>query len=144
MTAALELSTNQMTHFYCLKKDTAEMIRLIDVLIEPYKDQSKIYLSWDAASWHASKKMLQYIDELNSDTYRDLNFTPLVALAPLPACAQFLNVIESVFSGMSKSIIRNSDYASVEECKYAIDRYFEKRNQYFITNPKKAGNKIMG
>lgn len=33
LTAALELSTNQVTHFYSKKKDTAEMIKLMDVLV---------------------------------------------------------------------------------------------------------------
>jgi len=34
MIGALELSTNQLTHFYAERKSTGEMIRLIDVLIE--------------------------------------------------------------------------------------------------------------
>ena len=63
-------------------------------------------------------------------------------LAPLPASAQFLNVIESVFSGMAKAIIHNSNYKSVEEAKTAIDRYFNERNYYFQINPKRAGKKI--
>jgi hypothetical protein len=50
----------------------------------------------------------------------------MVKLAPLPCRAQFLNVIESVFNGMSISIIHNSDYESVDAAKAAIDRYFEK------------------
>jgi hypothetical protein len=33
-TAALELSTNQVTHFYSLKKNTFEMIKLVDLLRE--------------------------------------------------------------------------------------------------------------
>jgi hypothetical protein len=37
---------------------------------------------------------------------------PIVETAPLPARAQFLNVIESVFSDMARSIIHNSDYRS--------------------------------
>ena len=65
-------------------------------------------------------------------------------LAPLPSNAQFLNVIESVFSGMAKAIIHNSDYQSVDECKIAIDRYFLERNQAFLDNPKRAGGKICG
>jgi hypothetical protein len=35
---------------------------------------------------------------------------PTVETAPLPSGAQFLNVIESVFSGLARSIIHNSDY----------------------------------
>jgi len=43
-------------------------------------------------------------------------------LAPLPASAQFLNVIESVFSGMARAIIHNSDYPSVAAAQEAIVR----------------------
>jgi transposase len=97
-TAGLELSHNQITHFYSAKKNTDEMIKLLDILLAKYKNQDKIFFSWDAASWHGSKKLSAKIDELNSDDYRNINLTPLVELAPLPASAQFLNVIESVFS----------------------------------------------
>jgi len=67
-----------------------------------------------------------------------------VEVAPLPAGAQFLNVIESVFSGMARAVIHNSNYQSVDEAKNAIDRHFLKRNSDFKNNPKKAGNKIWG
>jgi len=70
--------------------------------------------------------------------------TPIVKLAPLPARSQFLNVIESVFSGMAAAIIQNSDYESVTQAKNAIDRYFKERNEYFHENPQKAGKKIWG
>ena len=70
--------------------------------------------------------------------------SPHVELIPLPSSAQYLNVIESVFSGMAKAIIHNSDYQSVEEAMAAIDRYFLERNDYFEKNPKRAGNKIWG
>jgi hypothetical protein len=63
---------------------------------------------------------------------------------PLPSRAQFLNVIESVFSGMAKAIIDNSDDASVEEAKAAIDRHFAERNAYYQENPRRAGGKIWG
>jgi hypothetical protein len=70
--------------------------------------------------------------------------TPFVQLSPLPKSAQFLNVIESVFSGMARAIIHNSDYKSVEEAMMAIDRYFQERNKHFLSHPKKAGKKIWG
>lgn len=142
-TAALELSENQITHFYSDKKDTAEMIRLLDLLISKYSGQEKIYFSWDAASWHASKKLYERIEEINTQAKIDNNI-PEIELAPLPACAQFLNVIESVFSGLARAIIHNSNYDSVKECKRAIDQYFSDRNQFFQANPRRAGNKIWG
>jgi hypothetical protein len=63
---------------------------------------------------------------------------------PLPSGAQFLNVIESVFSGMARAILNNSNYQSVLGCKEAIDRYFAERNQAFLEHPRRAGNKIWG
>lgn len=143
-TAALELSTNQITHFYSLKKNTKEMIRLLEVLIQEYSNEERIYFSWDAASWHASKELYSKIEEINGDEFRKANKSPFVELAPLPASAQFLNVIESVFSGLAKSVIHNSNYQSVEEAKKAIDTHFADRNLNFKKNPKRAGKMIWG
>ncbi len=144
ITAALELSTNQITHFYSENKNTTEMIKLLNILVKKYADQECIYFSWDAASWHASKAFNEKVDEINSEEYKKKTNSPLVKLAPLPTSAQFLNVIESVFSGMARAIIHNSDYQSVEEAKAAINRYFLERNEKFQKNPKRAGNKIWG
>ena len=81
---------------------------------------------------------------MNDPEYRNKHNTPHVELAPLPSSAQFPNVIESVFSGMAKAIIHNSNYQSVDECKLAINRYFFERNQAFLERPKRAGKKIWG
>jgi transposase len=144
ITAALELSTNQVTHYYSERKNTVEMLKLLEILINKYQNENCIYFSWDAASWHASKKFIKKVEEINSDKLRMDRKVPIIKLAPLPTGAQFLNVIESVFSGMARAIIHNSDYSSVDECKNAIDRYFHDRNQHFEENPKRAGNKIWG
>jgi transposase len=144
VTAALELSTNQVTHFFSKKKDTEEMITLMRRLIEQYSGCRRVYFSWDAASWHSSKRFLAEVRRVNKLEYRNANQTPMVKLAPLPCRAQFLNVIESVFNGMSISIIHNSDYESVDAAKAAIDRYFGERNSHFKQNPKRAGNRIWG
>jgi len=140
LTAALELSRNQITHFYSRSKNTTEMIRMAERLLEGYADMRTLYLSWDAASWHMSKKLLLFIETHNAAP----GARPRIELVPLPASAQFLNVIESVFSGMARSIIHNSDYSSVDAARAAIDRYFAERNQTFRDNPKRAGKKIWG
>jgi hypothetical protein len=59
-----------------------------------------------------------------------------------PSGAQFLNVIESVFSGMARAVIHNSDYKTTDDAKAAINRYFEERNTHFSQSPRRAGNKI--
>ena len=142
MTAALELSGNQVTHFYSDRKNTTEMIRMMDVLLERYADRRTLYLSWDAASWHISKKLKKRIEEHNATAVAGGH--PRVETAPLPAGAQFLNVIESVFSGMARAIIHNSNYPSADAVRAAIDRYFADRNQQFRDNPKRAGKRIWG
>jgi hypothetical protein len=108
------------------------MIRLIEVLCDQFRRRKKIYISWDAVSWHMSRKLLKRIAEHNAAAGCG---GPRIVRAPLPARAQFLNVIESIFSGMARAIIHNSDYKCVDDAKLAIDRYFSQRNRYFRTLP---------
>ena len=142
ITAALELSRNQVTHFYSDQKNTQEMIKMMDLLRSQYRNFWTIYLSWDAASWHISRDLARHVKQRNDEALAE--GYPVVKTAPLPAGAQFLNVIESVFSGMARAIIHNSDYCSVETARAAIDRYFVERNEYFQAHPKRAGHKIWG
>jgi transposase len=144
ITAALELSTNQITHFYSETKNTDEMIKLLGILLGQYSSQRCLYLSWDAASWHISTKLTERVCEVNNVVERAQGGTPIVKLMPLPSSAQFLNVIESVFSGMAKAILHNSDYPSADDCKTAINRYFAERNEDYRKNPRRAGNTIWG
>ena len=120
------------------------MLRLLAMLLEKYRGCSKLYLSWDAASWHASKQLYAQVARMNERQYRIEHGTPAIELVPLPASAQYLNVIESVFSGMAKAIIHNSDYASLADAMKAIDRYFAERNEHYRQHPKRAGKKIWG
>src|SRR4051794_5700116 len=76
------------------------MIKMADLLRAEYRTCRTIYLSWDAAAWHISKKLFSHLDEMNQQAIQ--NGFPIVNTAPLPAGAPFLNVIESVFSGMAK------------------------------------------
>jgi hypothetical protein len=142
MTAALELSTNQVTHFYSEKKNTDEMIKLLDLILEQNRHLSRIYLSWDAASWHISKRLSERI--ASNNVMAHVTGSTRVEVAPLPAGAQFLNVIESVFSGMARAVIHNSDYQSKDDAKAAIDRYFCERNGNFRLTPQRAGKRIWG
>lgn len=142
LTAALELSSNQISFFYSAKKNTDEMMKMMDQLVIEYANRRKLYLSWDAASWHIAKRLNQKIDDHNARAASKGGV--IVETAPLPAGAQFLNVIESVFSGMSRAIIHHSDYPSIDTAKSAIERYFRERNEYFQINPQRAGKKIWG
>ncbi|MFM0152883.1 hypothetical protein [Paraburkholderia sediminicola] len=43
---------------------------------------------------------------------------------------------------MARAIIHNSDHASADAAKAAIERYFAERNQHFTERPKREGNAI--
>ena len=144
MTTALELSKNQISYFYSPRKDTGEMLRMLSTLVREYGHKNRIYLSWDAASWHMSKMLYAQVAKHNDAITRGEVPGPIVDLAPLPAGAQFLNVVESVFSGMTRAIIANSNYQSVDEARAAIERYVQERNEKFRCKPKRAGEKIWG
>jgi hypothetical protein len=142
LTGALELRTNQITHFYSENKNTGEMIKMVDVLRRQYRSMKTIYISWDAAGWHISKALGERVEFLNG--WAEYDRAPTIELAPLPSRAQFLNVIESVFSGMSRAVIHNSDFKSADEAKAAIDWYLADRNVHFRQHPRRAGKKIWG
>ena len=142
LTGALELRTNQITHFYSEAKNTNEMFKMVDVLRRKYKSMKNLYISWDAAGWHISKSLKKRVEFLNS--WANYDHAPAIELAPLPSKAQFLNVIKSVFSGMSRAVIHNSNFRSVDDAKAAIDLYFCYRNKHFLQHPRRAGKKIWG
>jgi hypothetical protein len=86
--------------------------------------------------------LFEKIEFLNG--WAEYDRAPDLQILPLPSGAQFLNVIESVFSGMARAIIHNSDYPSVERAKAAIDRHFAERNRHFRNRKQKAGRAIWG
>ncbi len=141
LSGALSATTNQVTWIYGNSKDTLSMIDLIEILFNQYHDARRIFVTWDAASWHSSSELVTWLDDLNAGTHR-VGEGPLIELIPLPRSAQFLDVIEAVFSAMKKAIIHHSDYSSEENMKAAISRSFDERNEYFKDNPKRAGRKI--
>lgn len=116
------------------------MIKLLDLLFKQCAEESTPYFSWNAGSWRASKKLNEHVAELNEMSHSRIVQGPQVKLAPLPVSAQFLNVIEPVFTGMAHAILHNSDYCSVEACMRAINLYIAERNTHFVDNPRRAGN----
>jgi len=141
MSGALSATTNQVTWIYGRSKDTSAMIDLIEVLYNQHFSASKLYVTWDAASWHKSAMLVEWLDAFNVTT-RSTGEGPLIELVPLPTSSQFLDVIEAVFSGMKRAVIHHSDYRDVLEMKKAISLHFTERNTHFHGNPRRAGKKI--
>jgi transposase len=141
MTGALSATTNQMTWCFAQSKDTTAMIDLIEILFNEHKGKTRLFITWDAASWHDSISLVDWLDAFNLKT-KKANEGPLITLVPLPSRSQFLNVIESAFGVMKKAVIHHSDYQNAHEMKSSISRHFRERNAYFKDNPRRAGKKL--
>jgi transposase len=142
LSAALDLSRNQVTYFFSERKNTNETIRLLDLLRQIYPSHLTLFLSWDAAPWHDSAHLHEHLTLVNANAKRGRG--PRVEVLPLPRSSQFLNVIESVFSGLARAVLHNSDYTSLEQAKAAVARYLDDRNAAFRINPRPAGKSIWG
>ena len=70
---------------------------------------------WIEKTLHSSEQLLDHVEFLNGWAAHD--GAPHIEILPLPAQAQFLNVIESVFSGMARAVIHNSDYGTVADAR---------------------------
>ena len=141
LVGALSATTNQVTWFYGSAKDTEAMIDLAEILFNQYYDKSRLYITWDAASWHSSHALMSWLDTFNAQS-QEIGDGPDIELVPLPSRSQFLDVIESVFSGMKRAVIHHSKYASECEMKTAISAHFAERNGFFKQDPRRAGKKI--
>jgi len=113
------------------------MLQLLNAIAENNRHCGKLYLTWDAITMHYSHAVTKWVNDHNQ-AEQGLK----IEVVPLPVSAQFLNVIEAVFSGMKRAVIHNSDYASINDMQQAIAQHFEERNAFYRANPKRAGNKI--
>ena len=141
MAGALSATANQVTWLFSPAKDSQSMIDLIEILFNQHSTAARIFLTWDAASWHRSISLVEWLDAFNAQT-REAGFGPTVQLVPLPTSSQFLDVLEAVFSGMKRAAVHHSDYQSVVELKTAVSSHFVERNAFFKENPRRAGTKI--
>jgi hypothetical protein len=89
MAGALNAITNQVTWVYARSKDTSAMIELIEILFNQHRAASMLYITWDAASWHRSRVLVEWLDTFNETTKRSRE-GPLIHLVPLPTSSQFL------------------------------------------------------
>ena len=135
--AALEAVKNQLIWRFTTDKTATSIIALLEMIVKSHAACMTAFLTWDAVSMHNSKAVTEWIAMHNA-----MNTGVHIEIVPLPSNAQFLNVIESVFCGMKKAVICNSDYAAPYDMQMAITRHFEERNEFYKANPKRAGNKI--
>ena len=139
--AALEAFSNQLTWQFIESKNATAIIKLLEMLRTKYSEKRRLIITWDAIITHNSSAVKEWVKINNLDVSKGKS-GPKFKIVPLPSKSQFLNVIESVFSGMKRAVIHNSDYSSKEEMEQAVNRHFVERNEFYRKNPKRAGHKI--
>jgi len=82
MAGALSATTNQMTWIYGPSKNTSTMIALLEILFNQHNSVARLYITWDAASWHRSGALVEWLDAFNEKT-RQSRAGPLIYLVPL-------------------------------------------------------------
>jgi hypothetical protein len=65
LAGALSATTNQVTWCFVSSKDTSAMIDIIELLFNQYQDKTRLYITWDAASWHDSGSLIEWLDSFN-------------------------------------------------------------------------------
>ena len=108
----------------------------MDLLRKHYSRYSRLFVTWDAAPWHDSARLWETLAAWNTGARGGCG--PSIEVLPLPSSSQFLNVIESVFSGVARAVLHNSDYASLEKAQQAVARYLDDRNATYAANPRPA------
>ncbi|MDD2467367.1 MAG: IS630 family transposase [Desulfobulbus sp.] len=103
---ALEARTNQVIWSFTHSKATKNIILMLGQICALYPAAPKIFVTWDAISSHGSKELYSWRDNHNK-TVLEKGAGPVVELVPLPSKSQFLNVIESIFSGMKRAVGRS-------------------------------------
>jgi hypothetical protein len=68
MAGALSATTNQITWCSAQSQDTTAMIDLIELLFNEHRDKTRLFITWDAASWHDSISLVDWLDVFNLKT----------------------------------------------------------------------------
>lgn len=98
--------------------DQEMVMKHLEELRQDHQNAKKIYLFWDNARYHWSKKVRQKAKSLN------------IILIYLPAYSPNLNLIERLWKFLKKKIRRNIYYDTFKKFKKAIFEFFKNIEHY--------------
>ena len=117
--AGIDLLTGNIFHKVFDKHRSKEFIEFLKYLDEIYPSQLKITIILDNLKVHTSKETTNYLASVPNRFH--FVFTP--------KHASWLNIIESLFSKMARSMLRGIRTSSRDELKSRIDEYFDYLNK---------------
>ena len=115
MLAGIDLLTGIVHYKIFDKHRSIEFIEFLKSLDSAYPKHIKIVIILDNVRVHTSKKTLEYLKTVPQRFH--FVFTP--------KHASWLNIIESLFSKMTRSMLRGIRVSSKEELKERLSQYFE-------------------
>jgi transposase len=116
--AGLDLHTGRVTEIVTDRHASADFIALLSKLDEDYPAQTRIRLLLDNHSAHISKQTKAWLS-LHPHRFEFI-FTP--------KHGSWLNIVETMFSKMARSMLRGIRVASKQELIDRIHKYFEQIN----------------
>jgi len=116
--AGLDLHTGRVTEIVSDRHASADFIRLLSKLDEGYPPQTRIRLLLDNHSAHISKETQGWLS-LHPQRF-EFVFTP--------KHGSWLNIVETMFSKMARSMLRGIRVATKQELVDRIHLYFEQIN----------------
>lgn len=117
--AGIDLLTGIVHYKIFDKHRSIEFIEFLKSLDSAYPKHIKIVIILDNVRVHTSKKTLEYLKTV------PLRFHFVFT----PKHASWLNIIESLFSKMTRSMLRGIRVSSKEELKERLSQYFEDMNK---------------
>ena len=117
--AGIDLLTGEIHHKVFEKHTSDEFIEFLKHLDSIYPDGIRIIIILDNLKVHTSKKTQQYLASIPQRF--QFIFTP--------KHASWLNIIESLFSKMTRSMLRGIRVSSKEELRDRITQYFDDLNK---------------
>jgi transposase len=116
--AGVDLMTGHVHHLIRDRHRSREFIEFLQLLDRSYAPDKKIRLILDNHSSHLSKETNDYLKSVPNRF--EFVFTPVHG--------SWLNLIETLFSKMARSVLRHIRVANKEELWSRIDAYFEDLN----------------
>ena len=117
--AGIDLLTGNIQHKVFDNHRSKEFVEFLKYLDDVYPSQIKITIILDNLRVHTSKETTNYLASVPNRFH--FVFTP--------KHASWLNIIESLFSKMARSMLRGIRVASKDELKSRIDEYFDYLNK---------------
>jgi putative transposase len=117
--AGIDLLTGAVHYSIFDRHRCVEFIEFLKSLDSNYPKHIKIVIIIDNVRVHTSKKTLEYLKTVPQRFH--FVFTP--------KHASWLNIIESLFSKMTRSMLRGIRVSSIEELKDRISQYIDDMNE---------------